>query len=104
MQDVVKKCEASFKDGVAELPLRWFGSSQKLLAWMQGEMAGHPILTAWNTPRSGKPDGFVSRYGGPKPENDFIDIDALWMNVARCVWDDAEEFEKPSADVERLAC
>lgn len=98
VHDVSKKCDISFKDGVADLPMRWFGSYQKLLAWLQDETADHPILTVWNTPKSGKADGFASRYGGPKPENDFIDIDALWMNVARCAWDDAAEFEKPPVD------
>lgn len=94
--DVLNKARLSFNDGVPELPMRWFDSYQNLLEWIHGALDGHPILTAWNTPKSGNADCFVSSFGGPKPENDFIDIHALWMNVARGAWHDAAEFEKPS--------
>lgn len=43
-----------------------------------------PICAIWNRPRKGKHmHVFVSRYSAPKPEYDFIDIDALARNVSR---------------------
>jgi hypothetical protein len=46
-----------------------------------------PELLAWNERKNGNaaPIGFVSRYGRPDPDNDFIDLYALWSNVARSV-------------------
>lgn len=53
----------------------------------------HPQVQAWNVPRSGKeyPGGFAftSRYDGPKPEDDFIDLDALTRNIVRTVFTEA---------------
>ena len=42
-----------------------------------------PEIEAWNRPRSGhNKHVFVSRYGGPPPDDDFIDLDALAWNAA----------------------
>jgi hypothetical protein len=85
-----------FPDGAPSLPMRWFEDARDLSHWLQTALAGHPTLLLWNTPRSGHNQQYVfsSRYGGPAPEHDFIDIDALLGNVARGVWKEAEEFEK----------
>lgn len=41
-------------------------------------------VVRWNKPRRGNPRfAFVTRYGGPKPEYDFIDLHALARNVTR---------------------
>ncbi len=50
-----------------------------------------PALLAWNSPKSGHGAEivFVSRYGGPSPDDDFIDLHALCRNVCRSVWDEA---------------
>jgi hypothetical protein len=41
------------------------------------------IVQAWNRPVSGHERRivFTSRYGGPRPEDDFIDLDALVRNI-----------------------
>jgi hypothetical protein len=46
-----------------------------------------PELLAWNQRKNSNdaPLGFVSRYDRPEPDNDFIDLHALWGNVARSV-------------------
>ncbi len=40
-----------------------------------------PSIEAWNVPEKGDGRGFVTRFGGPEPDYDFIDIDALIRNV-----------------------
>jgi hypothetical protein len=104
VQEVIAKCRADFKDGIDNLPMHWFGSYRDLLQWLRSAFEGNVTLKAWNTPRSGHTQQYVfsSRYDAPAPEDDFIDIDALWMNVARDVWDDAKEFEKDT-NVESLS-
>lgn len=103
VQVTLSKCGEDFKDGVPILPMRWFASSQELYRWLKRSFDGHATLTVWNTPRPGhtRQHIFSSRYDGPAPEDDIIDIDALWMNVARGVWDDAKESDKPSAPAEQ---
>lgn len=98
VHEVSAACRRDFKDGIKDFHTRWFESSRDLYLWVRSILpAEQPILRAWNTPRSGHTDHvFVSRYGGPIPDHDFIDIDALWMNVASGAWRDSEEFEKPS--------
>jgi hypothetical protein len=88
-----------FKDGVPSLPMWWCEDMWALNRWLHEMLDDHPTLTRWNTPRSGHTQQIVgsSRYDGPAPEDDFIDIDALLRNVARCVWDDAEEHERTAA-------
>lgn len=46
----------------------------------------------WNRPYSGhnSPFGFVSRFFKPKPEDDFIDLDALFRNVAMSAFAESE--------------
>jgi hypothetical protein len=52
-----------------------------------------PELLAWNERKNGNqaPVGFVSRYGRPDPDDDFIDLYALFSNVARSVSDEERE-------------
>lgn len=95
-QEVIGLCRRDFKDGIEGWETRWFESSHDLYHWVRSILPDdHPILTAWNTPKSGHTGHvFVSRYGGPTPEDDFIDIDALRTNVAMGAWLDSEEYEK----------
>lgn len=45
-----------------------------------------PELLAWNDRKNGREGmGFVSRYDKPSPDDDFIDLSALYSNVARSV-------------------
>lgn len=59
-----------------------------------------PELLAWNEPKSehGAEMVFVSRYGGPEADDDFIDLYALWGNTARTVW--AEEMAAQGIEAE----
>lgn len=98
VQEVLAACRRDFKDGIDGWPTRWFDSSQSILGWLKDTFGDHATLRAWNTPRSGHTEHvFVSRYGGPDAADDFIDTDALMMNVARCAWEDAAEFERVAA-------
>jgi hypothetical protein len=45
-----------------------------------------PELLAWNERKNGREGmGFSSRYDKPSPDDDFIDLSALWNNVARTI-------------------
>ena len=46
-----------------------------------------PIIRAWNVPKKGNPRfGVCSRYDRPKPDYDFIGLDALARNISHSVW------------------
>ncbi len=74
------------------LPMRWFESPVELRKWMEVALKDVPQLQQWNTKVNGQ-DGhvFVSRYGGPEADADFIDIDALLGNVAHLAWNESSE-------------
>ncbi len=50
-------------------------------------------VAKWNERKNGRDGhGFVSRYDGPRnPDDDFIDLDALRMNIVRSAIEDANE-------------
>lgn len=55
-------------------------------ATLSGFIEQHPEVQAWNQRKNGdqSPYSFTSRYDGPgDPDADFIDLDALRMNVMR---------------------
>ena len=76
----------------------WFPSMHAIERWLRAtlEVRAQDVLTLWNTPREGESPAisFTSRYGGPPPERDFIDIDALLRNVAMMAWREAAEYER----------
>jgi len=90
----------TFKDGVEIHHMRWFDDSWAILTWLKEALKPvEDVMQLWNTPKSGHtaPYVFTSRYDSPKAEHDFIDIDALLGNVAREVWNDAEEYTEKAA-------
>ena len=45
------------------------------------------IILSWNIAKSGHSGPvFISRYGDPEPDDDFIDLDAMARNIAQSVW------------------
>jgi hypothetical protein len=44
------------------------------------------IISSWNIAKKGSGSVFVSAYSTPKPDYDFIDLDALTGNIAQSVW------------------
>ncbi len=78
--------------GTDELRMKDFADWLEVEKWLVSVMWDHPQLTAWNTPKSqhGAQVVFSSRYGGPRPEDDFIDIHALVRNVALSAWREGE--------------
>jgi hypothetical protein len=89
--DVTDALTAAAQDwpvGPPSLKMWEVNGSGEILTWLKWALSEHPVLTQWNTPRSGHTQAwvFTSRYGGPKPDDDFIDIDALLGNVALSVW------------------
>jgi hypothetical protein len=93
--DAIRKAAEAWPDGVPSLRMWRVGGWHEIEDWLRGALAEHPVLTAWNKPRSGHTVAvmFTSRYDRPKPENDFIDIDALLRNVALGVWREAKREE-----------
>jgi len=89
---ICSRAQSEFKDGAPALPMRWFDEERAISRWLNDILDGHPTLRAWNTPKSGHTQQhvFTSRYGGPKPEDDFIDLDALLWNTARSAWERAD--------------
>lgn len=84
-------------DAVSEASKGWPDASLRmwridgwpqLERWLRPIFEAHWAPTEWNKPRSGHDRKilFISRYEPPKPEHDFIDIDALLRNVAIGVW------------------
>jgi hypothetical protein len=44
------------------------------------------IISSWNVAKKGAGIVFVSTYSEPKPDYDYIDLDALARNIAQSVW------------------
>jgi len=56
-------------------------------------LLSQPQVLAWNERKNGNtaPFHFSSRYDGPRdPDDDFIDLDALRMNIVRSCLDEAK--------------
>ncbi len=78
--------------GPSDCRMRRFEDWRAVEKWLRSVVDGHPQLQLWNEPKSGHANTLVfsSRYGGPRPEDDFIDIDALLRNVALYSWRESE--------------
>lgn len=78
--------------GNDEIVLRYFSSYNEIVNWLNFVLRNTPETIAWNTPRNNHDSKMVfsSRYDSPDPDDDFIDIDALFRNTALAVWRDAE--------------
>jgi hypothetical protein len=73
-----------------------FSDRDALYGAIQATSEQIPELLAWNERRNGEQGpGFVTRYDKPDPDNDFIDLHALWGNMVRTVV--AEEAEYAEA-------
>jgi len=85
--DTLTTAAAAWPDGVSSLPMWRIEDDEEVRRWLHATLHEHPVLKLWNTPRSGhdRQMVFSSRYDSPAPEDNFIDIDALLMNVARQV-------------------
>jgi hypothetical protein len=84
-------------------PHRWIVIDPRDLSRCLGDiLAGDPIILDWNTSKVGRGDvAFVDSMGGPSPEHDFIDIDALIQNIRLSVIREEDQFqtELPKAPV-----
>ncbi|HXJ61874.1 MAG TPA: hypothetical protein VNU68_34985 [Verrucomicrobiae bacterium] len=90
--EAVREAAKAWPDGVPSLRMWRVGGWLELERWLRPIFDAHWAPTEWNKPRSGHTVQimFTSRYDTPKPEHDFIDIDALLRNVAMGVWRAAE--------------
>jgi hypothetical protein len=70
-----------------EIGFHEVASEQELYELVKKISEQIPELLAWNERKNGNdaPLGFCGRYDRPEPDNDFIDLYALWGNVARTV-------------------
>lgn len=60
-----------------------FIDGRKMESLIKDAVAGVQVIENWNRPKPGSHTiAFVSRHGGPHPDYDFIDLDALCRNVA----------------------
>lgn len=86
--DALAEASESWPDGVPSLRMWRVSGWIEIERWMRAALKDHAVLAAWNAPRSGHTQQIVasSRYWGPKPDDDFIDIDALLRNVALSTW------------------
>lgn len=86
--DALAEASKAWPDGVPSLRMWRVDGWQTIEGWLRETLKDHPILTAWNTPRSGHTEQIVatSRFWQPRVEDDFIDIDALMRNVALLTW------------------
>lgn len=74
-------------------------TSREQLEWYIGDRLIGTGFEAWNRPKvdNGAPFAFVSRYGGPPPDHDFIDIFAFLRNVAIGLCRGVEQEREPAA-------
>jgi hypothetical protein len=80
-----------------QLDMIAFDEQGELYDAVQATSEQIPELLAWNTRKNGNdaPLGFCSRYSRPDPDDDFIDLHALWGNVARTIF--CEERDRAEA-------
>lgn len=91
--EAVAEASKAWPDGVPSLRMWRIDRWLELEHWLRPIFAAHWAPKEWNKPRSGHTQQIVasSRYWGPKPADDFIDIDALLRNVAMGVWRAAKD-------------
>jgi hypothetical protein len=75
-----------------------FDCTQPLLEWayplecsqaVKDSIMKSPLCLAWNNRKNGREGmGFTSRFDQPHPDDDFIDLDALQMNICREIFKD----------------
>lgn len=73
-----------------------FETGAEIEAFLREHLLPIPEVAAWNEPKSGRGGDFVfvTRNGGPSPDDDIIDLDALVENIARTVHaEELAEFE-----------
>lgn len=80
------KMQESFSDGPEAFKMHKFTRAE-LTAWLRANM--EQSILHWNRPRSGH-NGIVScsRFHEPKPEDDYIDLDALFGNITNTVFEE----------------
>jgi hypothetical protein len=90
--DLITAQARAWSEGIPTLSMWRVYAWREIEDWLRTVLKDHPILAAWNTPKSEHTMAIVatSIYWGLKPEHDFIDIDALLRNVARSTWHGVE--------------
>ena len=70
--------------------LSWSNEAELKVAVTQAIQTS-PVCLGWNERKNGRQGiGFSSRYGQPESDDDFIDIDALRMNICRTILESQE--------------
>jgi len=79
LEEAIHKLSLHFPEEMFETSYR------ELIKKLDPLMELIPEIAAWNERKNGNqaPLGFASRYGGPAPDDDFIDLGALARNVAQ---------------------
>jgi len=82
-----------------------FASWRDIVKWLEATLKGNEWLGRWNAAYKGRfavpgADGMMmtSRFDTPAYDYDFIDIDALFRNVAMSVWRDAKDYTDGAKD------
>lgn len=74
------------------LPMRWFKTAADLEQWIVEGLHDTNVSRIWNTPRSGHTQHVAVSLGRvPDPQDDFIDVFALYRNIAASVWTETED-------------
>lgn len=97
LTDVLRQFwENTFPKRMAELPDSWpciLATPDNLKAIVEECLFSIPQVRLWNERKNGNqsPYQFISRYEGPRdPDNDFIDLDALRMNIVKSCLEDSK--------------
>jgi len=93
LAEVLNNATLAWDCSTGNLNMKYFDSHLEVESFIRNALKDHPVLEHWNTSQKDSGALFVScsRYDSPKPEYDFIDIDALLCNVAHGVWHEAKE-------------
>lgn len=85
---VIHAIHDKFEPDASGFDFRMFSGKDELRAYVKGILRSIQEYTAWNDRKNGNnaPFKFSSRYDGPgDPDDDFIDLDALEMNVVHSI-------------------
>lgn len=91
-----------FEEGFETFPMKTF-SFHSLREFLETHLLSIDQVQAWNIPKidTGAEIVFVSRYGGPPPDHDFIDLYALTRNIAGSVMDEARRNDESDRRIGR---
>ena len=85
-----ESCQSESISNIKDFPCIW-ADRTNLESILENHLFSIPQVLLWNERKNGNNSsfGFVSRYDKPTPDDDFIDLYALRMNIVKSCMDEA---------------